>query len=155
MTAKKEVNILLVEDTEEHAVLMRRALEQGKLRPRLFVVTDGKAAIDFLYNQGDYTDREANPMPDIILLDLRLPKVHGLKVLERIKGDERLRDIPVAVLTASDEARDIVGCYRAGAESYITKSVAFLSKGEGPGAILDAVLSLIGTSDKEVVTHGT
>ena len=155
MIMQSETNVLLVEDTEEHAILMRRALERGKLRPRLFVVTDGKAALDFLYNQGDYTDIEANPKPDIILLDLRLPKVHGLKVLERIKGDERLRDIPVVVLTASDEAKDIVGCYRAGAESYITKSVAFLSKEEGPGAILDAVLSLMRTSDKEVVTHGT
>jgi two-component system response regulator len=147
MTMQRETNVLLVEDTEEHAMLMRRALEHGKLRPRLFVVTDGKAALDFLYNQSDYAD--------IILLDLKLPKIHGLKVLERIKGDERLRDIPVAVLTSSDEAKDIVGCYRTGAESYITKSVAFLSKGEEPGLILDAVLSLMGASDKEVVTHGT
>jgi two-component system response regulator len=154
MTKQKEVNILLVEDTKEHAMLIRRALEGGKLKPRLFVITDGKAALDFLYNQGDYADSEANPKPDIILLDLRLPKVHGLKVLEQIKGDERLRDIPVAVLTASDEAKDIVGSYQAGAESFITKSVVFLSKGEGPGAILEAIVSLTGASDKEVVAHG-
>ena len=154
MTMQKETNVLLVEDTREHAILMRRALEDGKLRPRLFLVTDGKAALDFLYNRGDYADRKANPRPDIILLDLRLPKIHGLKVLERIKGDEKLKDIPVAVLTASDEAEDIVGSYRAGAESFITKSVVFLNKGGEPGAILDAVVALMGASDKEVIAHG-
>jgi CheY-like chemotaxis protein len=155
MTGHKELDILLVEDTEDHALLMKRALEAGQLKPRLFVVTDGEAALDFLYNRGDYTDREANPRPDIILLDLNLPKISGLEVLEQIKGDAKLKNVPVAVLTASDEAKDIVGSYRAGAESYITKSVVFLQKGEGPGTILNAILSLAGASDKEVVTHDT
>jgi len=147
MTMLGETNVLLVEDTEEHAILIRRALEGGKLRLRLFWVTDGKAALDFLYNEGVYADRESNPSPDIILLDLRLPKLHGLKVLERIKADEKLRDIPVAVLTASDEAKDLIGSYQLGAETFITKPVAFLSKGEGSGVVLDVVLSLTGTSD--------
>ena len=155
MTMQSKPNILLVEDTTEHAVLVRRALESGQLKPRLYVVTDGKAALDFLFNQGDYHDKEANPTPDIILLDLRLPKIHGLKVLERIKSDERLKNIPVAVLTASDEAKDMVGCYQAGAESYITKSIVFIDKGERPGVILNALLSLMSSSDKEVVSHGT
>lgn len=154
MTIKSEPNILLVEDTEEHAMLMRWALEEGKLRPQIFVMNDGQAALDFLYNRGDYADREANPRPDIILLDLKLPKVHGLKVLEQIKGDERLRDIPVAVITASDEAKDMFGSYKAGAESFITKPVAFLSKGDRPGAVLDTVVSLIGALDEEVMDHG-
>ena len=155
MTTPRETKILLVEDTEEHALLMKRILEYGKLRPRLFWVTDGKAALDFLYNRGVYADRAANPRPDIVLLDLKLPKVPGLKVLEQIKRDESLKDIPVAVLTASDEAKDIVGSYRAGAESYVPKSVVFLNKGDEPGAILEAVVSLIGISDKEVVAHST
>ena len=154
MTGQREINVLLVEDTKEHAVLMRRTLEDGKLRTRLFWVTDGKAALDFLYHRGDYADKEANPKPDIILLDLRLPKVHGLKVLEQIKGDERLRDIPVAVLTVSDEAKDIIGSYRAGAESFITKSVVFLEKGGEPGAMLNAIVSLTGAQDEEVATYG-
>ena len=95
MTEERETNILLVEDTEEHAVLMRRALEKGKLKSRLSWITDGKAALDFLHNRGVYADGEANPRPDLILLDLKLPKVSGQEVLEQIKSEERLRDIPV------------------------------------------------------------
>ncbi len=144
MTLRREINILLVEDTEEHAVLMKRALEDGKLKPRIFWITDGKAALDFLYNQGDYTDIEANPKPDIILLDLKLPKVHGLKVLEQIKGEERLKDIPVVVLTASDEGEDIIRSYQEGAESYFTKSVLFLNKGANPTVILDTLMTIAG-----------
>ena len=140
MTVQREIKILLVEDTEEHAILMMRALEHGKLKPRLFWVTDGKAALDFLYNRGDYADREANPKPDIILLDLKLPKVHGLEILKQIKGEERLRDIPVVVLTASDEPKDIIRSYQGGAESYFTKSVLFLNKGADATAILDTVM---------------
>jgi len=144
MTIQRETNILLVEDTEEHAILMMRALEKGKLKPRLFWITDGKAALDFLHNRGDYTDREANPKPDIILLDLKLPKVSGLEVLEQIKGEEKLSDIPVVVLTASDEGRDIIKCYQDGAESYFTKSVLFLNKGADSAAILDTVMAMAG-----------
>ncbi len=144
MTIQRETNILLVEDTEEHAVLMRRALENGKLRPRLFWVTDGKAALDFLHNLGDYVDIEANPKPDIILLDLKLPKVSGLEILEQIKSEEGLRDIPVVVLTASDEGSDIIRCYQGGADSYFTKSVLFLNKGADSAAILDTVMAMAG-----------
>ncbi len=145
MTNKqRETNILLVEDTEEHAVLMRRALENGKLRPRIFWITDGKAALDFLHNRGDYVDREANPKPDIILLDLKLPKVSGLEILEQIKGEEGLRDIPVVVLTASDEGSDIIRSYQEGAESYFTKSVLFLNKGADATTILDTVMAMAG-----------
>ena len=144
MTMQRELNILLVEDTEEHAVLMRRALEKGKLRPRLFWITDGRAALDFLYNRGDYADREVNPRPDLILLDLKLPKVSGLEILEQVKGEERLRDIPVVVLTASDEGKDIIRSYQGGAESYFTKSVLFLNKGADATAILDTVMAMAG-----------
>jgi len=144
MTIQRETNILLVEDTEEHAVLMRRALENGKLKPRIFWITDGKAALDFLYNLGDYVDREANPKPDLILLDLKLPKVNGLEILEQVKGEERLRDIPVVVLTASDEGKDIIRSYQGGAESYFTKSVLFLNKGADATVILDTVMAMAG-----------
>ncbi len=144
MTIERETNILLVEDTEEHAVLMRRALENGKLRPRIFWITDGKAALDFLHNLGDYADREANPKPDLILLDLKLPKVHGLEILEQIKSEERLMDIPVVVLTASDEGKDIIRSYQGGAESYFTKSVLFLNKGADATVILDTVMAMAG-----------
>ena len=144
MTTPRKINILMVEDTEEHAVLMRRALERGKLKPRLSWIKDGKAALDFLHNRGVYADGEANHRPDLILLDLKLPKVSGLEVLEQIKSEEGLRDIPVAVLTASDEERDIIRSYQGGADSYFTKSVLFLNKGEGPTAILDTVMAMAG-----------
>ena len=140
----RKTNILLVEDTEEHAVLMMRALEHRKLRPQVFWITDGKAALDFLHNLGIYADREACPKPDIILLDLKLPKVHGLEILEQIKGEERLRDIPVVVLTASDEGKDIIRSYQGGADSYFTKSVLFLNKGADSAAILDTVMAMAG-----------
>ena len=149
MSMTKETNILLVEDTEEHAILIRRALEGGNLRLRLFWVTDGKSALDFLYHEGNFANMAASPRPDIILLDLRLPKIHGLKVLEQIKKDQTLKSIPVAVLTASDEAKDLFGSYQLGADTFITKPVAFLSKGEGSGVVLDFVVSLAKPSDQE------
>jgi len=144
MIMPREINILMVEDTEEHGVLMRRALEKGKLKPRLFWITDGKAALDFLRNRGAYTDRAANPRPDLVLLDLKLPKVSGLEILEQIKGEERLRDIPVVILTASDEGKDIIRSYQGGADSYFTKSVLFLNKGADPTTILDTVMAMAG-----------
>jgi CheY-like chemotaxis protein len=144
MTTPRKINILLVEDTEAHAVLMRRALERGKLKSRLSWITDGKAALDFLHHRGVYADGEANPRPDLILLDLKLPKVSGLEVLENIKGDEKLREIPVTVLTASDEKKDIIRSYQGGADSYFTKSVLFLNKGADPTAVLDTVMAMAG-----------
>ena len=151
----EDLKILMVEDTEEHAALIKRALEDGGVEARVSWVKDGKAALDFLYNRGEYRDRDTHPRPNIILLDLRLPKLHGIKVLEQIKGDDNLRNIPVAILTASDEKKDIIESYRAGAESYITKSVVFLNKGDGPGAVLSTVLTLAGIPAKEVVAHVT
>jgi len=144
MNEQRETNILLVEDTEEHGIFMKRALMKGKQRPRIFWIKDGKSALDFLYNQGTYADSAANPRPDIILLDLKLPKVGGLDILKQIKGEERLKDIPVVVLTASDEGKDIINCYQEGAESYFTKSVLFLNKGADPAVILDTVMTMAG-----------
>jgi two-component system response regulator len=144
MNTSREINVLMVEDTEEHGILMKRALEKGKLKSRLNWVKDGKAALDFLHNLGAYTDREANPRPDVILLDLKLPKVSGLEVLEQIKGDEKLKDILVVILTASDERKDIIRSYQGGADSYFTKSVLFLNKGANPSAILDTVMAMAG-----------
>ena len=144
MTLRREINILLVEDMEEHAILIRQVLKKSKMRPRILWVTDGKAALDFLYNRGDYADIVANPKPDLILLDLKLPKVSGLEVLEQVKGEERLRDIPVAVLTASNEPEDIIRSYKGGADSYFTKSVLFINKGADPATILDTVMAMAG-----------
>jgi len=147
MTTPRKINLLMVEDTEEHGILMRRAMERGKLKPRLFWTTDGKTALDFLHHRGVYADSQANPKPDLILLDLKLPKVSGLEVLEQIKSEEGLKDIPVVVLTVSDEGRDIISSYQLGAESYFTKSVLFLNKGADSTAILDAVMAMAGVRD--------
>jgi CheY-like chemotaxis protein len=144
MTGSRKINVLLVEDTEEHAVLMRRALERGKLTPVLYWIQDGKAALDFLYNRGVYTVTKDYPRPDVILLDLKLPKVSGLEILAQIKGDETLKHIPVVILTASDEGKDIIKSYQEGADSFFTKSVLFLNKGAGPTSILDAVMAMAG-----------
>jgi two-component system response regulator len=144
MTTPRKINILMVEDTEEHGVLMKRAIDKGKLKPRLSWIKDGKAALDFLHHRGAYANRQANPRPDLILLDLKLPKVSGLKVLKQIKSEKGLRDIPVTVLTVSDEGRDIIRSYQLGAESYFTKSVLFLNKGAGPTSILDTIMAMAG-----------
>jgi len=144
MIMKREIQILMVEDTEEHGVLMKRALDKGKLKPRLSWIKDGKAALDFLHNRGAYADRKANPRPDLILLDLKLPKVSGLEILEHLKGDEKLKEIPVVILTVSDEGKDIIRSYQGGADSYFTKSVLFLNKRADPTAILDTVMAMAG-----------
>jgi CheY-like chemotaxis protein len=144
MTEPRKRNVLLVEDTEEHAILMKHALERGRLVPRLSWVKDGKEALDFLYHQGVYADAGANPRPDIILLDLKLPKVSGLEILQNIKSDEKLKVIPVVILTASDEDKDIIKSYQEGANSYFTKSVLFLNEGAGPTSILEMLMAMAG-----------
>jgi DNA-binding response OmpR family regulator len=144
MSEEKVTNILMVEDTEEHAVLLRRALEKGKLKPSLYWVKDGIAALNYLHNLGFYADAETYPRPHLIMLDLKLPKVSGLDVLKHIKDDKKLKQIPVIILTASDEGKDIVAGYQRGADSFFTKSVLFLNKGADPTAILETVMAMAG-----------
>lgn len=144
MNKEREINILLVEDMEEHALLVRRALKDGKLRHRLFVASNGAETLNYLYHRGDYADERSSPLPDIILLDLRLPDVHGTELLQQIRSEDRLKDIPVVVLTVSDDEEDIIRSYRAGAASYLLKSVAFVPKSAVAAALLDAVISLVG-----------
>src|SRR3990167_408712 len=112
--AIKEVEILLVEDNPNDAELAIRALKKNNLANKLLWVKDGAEALDFVFATGDYSHRSVVNGPKVILLDLRLPKVDGMEVLRRIKGDERARVIPVVVLTSSKEDRDIVESYRLG-----------------------------------------
>ncbi len=119
------VEILLVEDTPADAELTIRALETHHLGNRLVWVKDGAEALDFLFGTGGYADRNVGCSPKVVLLDLRLPRVSGIEVLRRIKGDERTRLIPVVVLTSSKEDVDIEECYRLGVNSYIIKPVSF------------------------------
>ena len=112
------VDILLVEDNANDAELTLRALKQRNLANQVHVCRDGAEAMDFFSNG-------AGPVPKVVLLDLKLPKVDGLEVLRRLKGDDRTRAIPVVVLTSSAEQPDIAAAYRLGANSYIVKPVDF------------------------------
>ncbi len=123
MGAYHGVNILLVEDNEDHAELTLKALENGNLVNRIFWVKDGEEALDFLSHRGRFADGTAAPRPGLILLDINLPKVDGHEVLRRIKGDESLRAIPVVMLTTSDRDDEVAASYRAGANSFVTKPV--------------------------------
>jgi CheY-like chemotaxis protein len=115
--------ILLVEDSPEDFEATRRAFRKSGLKNPLVRCEDGDQALDYLYRRGEYADPASSPRPGVILLDLNLPGTDGRQVLNEIKRDERLHDIPVVVLTTSADERDISACYRAGANSYIQKPV--------------------------------
>jgi two-component system response regulator len=117
--------ILLVEDNPDDEALTLRALKKNNIGNRVVVVRDGAEALDCLFCTGAYADRDPHDMPQIILLDLKLPKVDGLEVLRRIRADERTRLFPVVILTSSNEERDLLEGYKNGANSYIRKPVDF------------------------------
>lgn len=125
MIPGKPVVILLVEDDPAHAEIIRRNLETFRVANRMQHVSDGQAALDYLFHQDGYADSGDSPMPDLILLDLRLPKVDGLEVLCRIKNDDALKHIPTVVLTTSGADADIADAYERGASSYLVKPVDF------------------------------
>jgi two-component system response regulator len=122
---ENSIEILLVEDNPNDVELTLHALKNNKLTNRIQVVRDGVEALEYLFGTGEYSGRDPNHTPKVILLDLKLPKVDGLEVLKRIKSDERTRMIPVVVLTSSREERDIVESYRLGVNSFIIKPVDF------------------------------
>ena len=115
--------ILLVEDNPDELELTLDALEESHFVNPVAVARDGEEALHYLFAQGDYADRADAPMPKLILLDLKLPKVDGIEVLRRIKDDARTRLIPVVVLTSSREESDLMKTYELGANSYIVKPV--------------------------------
>lgn len=121
----KDKMILLVEDNPDDEALTVRALNKNKIANNLAVARDGVEALDFLFCTGPYSDRNPNEMPEVVLLDLKLPKVGGLEVLRQIRADERTRMLPVVVLTSSKEEQDLVKSYSLGANSYIRKPVDF------------------------------
>ncbi|MFQ5570072.1 MAG: response regulator [Rhodothermales bacterium] len=119
------MTILLVEDNLAHAELVRRSFEEHQVINEIYHVSDGEAAIDYLFRQGTYADPERSPRPHIILLDLRLPKIDGLEVLTQIKSDDTLRAIPVIILTTSSAEQDINRAYSEHVNSYLVKPVNF------------------------------
>ena len=117
--------ILLVEDNPKDEKLTLRALKKSNVGNAIIVARDGAEALDWLFAQGEYADRNVNEKPTVVLLDLQLPKIDGLEVLRRIRADERTKLLPVVVLTSSDEERDRLKSYRLGANSYVCKPVDF------------------------------
>jgi two-component system, response regulator len=119
------IDILLVEDSPNDAELIVRALKKNHLANRIHVAEDGAQALDILFARGKYAQRENSVPPKIVLLDLKLPKVSGLEVLREIKSDERMKKIPVVIVTSSREDPDIAEAYSLGANSYVVKPVEF------------------------------
>ena len=117
------IEILFAEDSMDDAMLTIRALKKGGLTNTLHHVKDGAEALDFIFCKGSYSGRNIKEIPKLILLDLKMPKVSGIEVLEKIKSDEGLKLIPVVILTSSKEDPDIKRCYELGANSYIVKPV--------------------------------
>ena len=117
--------ILLVEDNPDDVELTLRALKKNNIANDVVVAKDGVEALDYLFATGLYEGRVLNEMPELILLDLKLPKVDGLEVLRRIRADERTELLPVVILTSSDEENDLINGYKLGANSYVRKPVEF------------------------------
>lgn len=127
--------ILLIEDNPDDAALTLRALENNNIKNDVVVVHDGAEALDYLFGAGSYAGRDLTIMPQLTLLDLKLPKVDGLEVLRRVRGNELTRLLPVVILTSSNEEQDRINGYGLGANSYVRKPIDF-------GQFIDAVRHL-------------
>ncbi len=114
------IKVLVVEDNPNDVAIIKRAMRKSDVKCELYFARDGEEALDFLYGQGEFEDA---PRPDLILIDLNLPKINGLEVLTKIKEDDRLKRLPVIVLTISEREEDMAKAYDSGAASYMTKPV--------------------------------
>ena len=126
----KDKVILLVEDNPDDEALTLRALKKSNILNDVTVAHDGVEALDFLFGEGSYSDRDTSVMPQVVLLDLKLPKIDGLEVLRRVRADKRTKLLPVVILTSSKEERDMIEGYKLGANSYIRKPVDFVQFGQ-------------------------
>jgi len=125
MSAIKDKIILLVEDNPDDEELTMRALKKNNISNEIVVARDGAEALDYLFARGKYSKRDTSIMPQLILLDLKLPKIDGIEVLKKIRSDDRSKLLPVVILTLSKEQQDLVDGYSSGANSYIRKPVDF------------------------------
>ncbi|MBI5903062.1 MAG: response regulator [Deltaproteobacteria bacterium] len=117
--------ILLVEDNPDDEALTLRAFKKNNIRNEIVVARDGSEALDYLFSTGKYAGRVVSAVPQVVLLDLKLPKVDGMEVLRRIRADERTKLMPVVILTSSKEEQDVISGYSLGANSYVRKPVNF------------------------------
>ncbi|MBI5142974.1 MAG: response regulator [Nitrospirae bacterium] len=118
-------SLLLVEDNHQDEMLTLRALRKVNVANRIDVVRDGQQALDFLFREGEFADREGTDLPTVVLLDIGLPRLSGLEVLEQLRADPRTRLLPVVILTSSDEERDRLRSYENGANSFVRKPLDF------------------------------
>jgi CheY-like chemotaxis protein len=125
MSAENDTEILLVEDSPYDAELTIRELRRHHLANKLVHLKDGAEALEFIFGTGAYAGRDISHHPKVVLLDLKLPKVDGLEVLQAIKSNDRTKTIPVVVMTSSQEQRDVVDSYHLGVNSYVVKPVDF------------------------------
>jgi CheY-like chemotaxis protein len=125
MATTKDKAILLIEDNPDDEALAIRALKKNNILNEVIVARDGAEALDYLFGTGAHAGRDLNVLPQVVLLDLKLPKISGLEVLKRIREDARTRFQPVVILTSSKEEQDLIGSYSLGANSYIRKPVDF------------------------------
>ncbi|MGA9697172.1 MAG: response regulator [Dehalococcoidales bacterium] len=121
----QEKIIFLVEDNPDDVVLTERALKKSHILNKLVVARDGAEALEYIFGTGNYSGRDMSKMPEVILLDLKLPKIDGLEVLKKIRADKRTKLLPVVILTSSKEENDLINGYSLGANSYIRKPVNF------------------------------
>ena len=125
MSENKEVEILLVEDNQDDLDMTLRSLRKANLANHIQIARDGAEALEFIFCQGPHAGRKIEHGPKVVLLDLKLPKIDGMEVLKRVKGDPRTKMIPIVMLTSSKEQKDVIESYHLGVNSYIVKPVDF------------------------------
>ncbi|MBI3996349.1 MAG: response regulator [Candidatus Omnitrophica bacterium] len=141
-TPKQSIYIMLVEDDEGHQLLIRENLRAGGIINELIEMRDGQEALDYLFRRGKYQDPAKSPRPGLILLDIKMPKMDGFGVLEKIKSDPQLRMIPILMLTSTDDQVEVNRCYALGANSYVVKPIRyeeFQDRVKSLGLFLDIV----------------
>ena len=130
MDTIKDRTILLIEDNPDDVELIIRSLQKHNIPNDPIIARDGQQALDFLSGTGEFNGRDLSLMPALILLDLKMPKIDGLEVLQRLRADERTEQLPVVIFSSSDEKRDLIDGYKMGANSYVRKPVDYIKLGE-------------------------